>query len=190
MIALVIVPMIFNLIKIDGDKISFIEDTFTINFSIPDAEISLENKDENVNSLTVPFNAIISQGIEKIMSKGIQFYAIMFVIIDLTFIATSVMVVLALNKVENIFKNIANKGEIFTKNNSNSLKLIGIFTCITFGILVVQRIIFGLMFEIKNSLGFDLKYILYVLVVFAFYYIFEHERLSKESKMDSAIENK
>ena len=189
-IALVIVPMLFNLIKIDGDKISFIEDKFTINFSIPDAEISLENEDGNINSISVPFNSIISSGIDKIMSKGIQFYSIMFVILDLTFIANSIMVVLALKKVDKIFKNIANSNEIFTKDNSNSLKLIAIFTCVTFGIIVLQRTIFGIMFEIKNSLGFDLKYILYVLVVFGFYYIFEYERLLKDSVGKEAIENK
>lgn len=185
-ILIIVIPLILNYFHFEEGKVIFGDNDFVVNYSIPAPEISFEDESGNVQEFKVRLDEIINGAIRRFEKIDSSYYIILFELLDIFFIASSVIMFLVFGKVYKLFKNIASENSPFKEENALIIRKIAMLYSINVGIIILKLIVLDAFLGSNSSSKIDINMIVLALIIWIVSYIFEYgAKLEKLRNVES-----
>ena len=175
-LAMILIPFIISNVEVKENQISFKTDNIkVVDDKLEVFDLILIDLDEDITSEEM---VSILNNNSKYEIIGYLETGFVFLIVDL------IIMIIILNNVENLFKNIKDNNTPFTLENVNYIKRMSYLLIALIIINPLSGTLFGSILNVsESSSGFELMSILEILIIFSMSYIFEYGyEIQKDSK--------
>lgn len=183
-LGIVSIPMIFNQIKVEDDKITVANESFTYNYEGGVLELT---HGESTQKIEVGKGIDLDKYIKNYSSSQ---YTTEAEILLVSALASVILLFLIFKKIGDIFRNIAKEDTPFTLENTICIKRLGIYYLIfaLFPMLVsmIANIAVKNSVFLKLGVNFNLMGVIIAIMIFVIYYVFVYGyemQIDSESKM-------